>query len=478
MPKGMSLPSRTVVRYGGFFLSVGTARVLGIGISAVTFPFLVRRLGVETYGLWSYVVALCAFVDVVANPGLVAYATQQVAAHRNNASTLVSDFLALRTLSALAATLLLMLLAHFEPRPQVSALLRWYGIAELFVGLTVSDFFLVSLEMFHARSLLTLLQQLLYAAGILLLVRSPKDIVWVPVSILGSALVANLSGWIVLWRGHFRPTFSISLRGCREMLVPSLHYAATTAMSSIYHRTGHLVVRWFLGDYALGIYAASVRFVDILRNIVSIGLSVLMPRVALVAQSPAGLRRIVHAAVSALASVSIPLMLGTLVTAPMVVPWLLGASYANAVQLVRWMTPYMLAAPLASLFSGTVLYGMGRYRAYLYAGTTGAATALILSLWLVRIMGVRGVCIAFVLAECAVALTAFSLIPRELRDWWKNPMIPIAAFASLLMVAAVRLANMYSSRPVLLVAIGVAVYAPVSALLGRKFLLQQFGAAQ
>jgi len=37
-----------LVRYGGFFLSVGTARVLGLLITSLTFPILVRRLGVET----------------------------------------------------------------------------------------------------------------------------------------------------------------------------------------------------------------------------------------------------------------------------------------------------------------------------------------------------------------------------------------------------------------------------------------------
>ena len=64
---------------------------------------------------------------------------------------------------------------------------------------------------------------------------------------------------------------------------------ATTMMATVYHRTGLLVVRWFLGDYAVGLYAAAVRFVDLLRNFVSIALGVLMPRMALAAESRAGL---------------------------------------------------------------------------------------------------------------------------------------------------------------------------------------------
>jgi O-antigen/teichoic acid export membrane protein len=85
-----------MLRYGGFALSVTTARVVGTILTAATFPFLVRRLGVDIYGLWSYVVAVCGFTALVANPGLTSYAAQQVAARREAAFETISDVLVLR----------------------------------------------------------------------------------------------------------------------------------------------------------------------------------------------------------------------------------------------------------------------------------------------------------------------------------------------------------------------------------------------
>jgi O-antigen/teichoic acid export membrane protein len=142
------------------------------------------------------------------------------------------------------------------------------------------------------------------------------------------------------------------------------------------------------------------------------------------------------------------------------------------------MAPFLLAAPTASLLSGTVLYALGRHRAYLISGTAGALTAVVLSLALVRVVSLNGVCIAFVLAEAAVGITAYFLIPSELRDLWKNPMIAVAAFCGLLMMAAVWLVNSYSSRPLIVVAAGAAGYLISLAALGRKLLLQQFGEAR
>ncbi|HEY1657738.1 MAG TPA: oligosaccharide flippase family protein [Candidatus Sulfotelmatobacter sp.] len=468
----------TLLRYGGFIASVGATRVLGIVITSITFPILVRRLGVEAYGQWSYIVALCAFLDVIANPGLTTYAIQQVAARRHAAVDLVSDFLALRVLAVLVATVVLLIIVHFEAGSNIRALLQWYGLAALCVGLTGSDLFLTSLELFHSRSLLTLMQQSLYAAGVLTFVHAPKDLFWVPISILTSAFLMNIAGWLVLWRNGFRPSLAIDPARWRGILRPAFHYAATTMMATIYHRTGHLVVRWFLGDYALGLYAAAIRFVVLLREFVGIPLGVLMPRMAHVAESGAGLRRLVNATVSALATVSIPLMLGTIATAHLVVPLVMGKSYAAAVGPVRLASGLLLAGPMASLLSGTVLYALGRYRAYLTAGATGAAAAIVLSLAFVRTLGVPGVCIAFMVAEAVVAITAYFLIPHELRDLWKNPMIRVAVLSGLIMVVGVHFANSYSSRPFVVVAAGALIYIAASALLGRKLLLQQFGGAR
>jgi O-antigen/teichoic acid export membrane protein len=464
-------------RYAGFVLSVSGARVAGILITSVTFPFLVRRLGVETYGIWSYVVALCAFLDVMANPGLTIHTAQQVAARRHAAAELIPDVLVLRGFGSLAAIAILLLVTRFEVRVEVHWLLRWYGVGTLCVGLTGSDFLLTSLELFHVRSLLSFIQQALYAAGVLILVRSPRDVIWVAGSILGSALLTNLAGWLVLWRNGFRPRLVISPQRWRAILVPSLHYAATTVMATIYHRTGHIVVRWLLGEHALGLYSAAARFVDILRNFVSIVLSVLMPRMAFSAQSQSGMKRMAHAAVSALAVISIPLMLGTLATAHLVVPWAIGASFVEAVRPVRWMAGYLLAAPIASLLSGTILYTLGRHRAYLASATVGAVAAILLFLMLVPALGLAGASAAFVLAELAVGVSAYLFLPPDLRDLWKNPVIAVAGISALFMVAAVKLANSYSSQPLLVVAVGAAVYMMVSALMGKRSLVQQFGGA-
>jgi len=461
------------LRYGGFVLSVTAARVVGTLLSAATFPFLVRRLGVDVYGLWSYVIAVCGFTSLLANPGLTTYAGQQVAARREAAFETVSDVLVLRVLAGGLAAVVVLILASFEVRHDVRFLLKFYGVATVLTGALSLDFLLSSLELFHVQSSISIAQQGLYAIGIFTMVRSPKDVIWVPISILGSSLLTSLIVWTFVWRAGYRFRFSIAPRRWAAILVPSLHYAASSLMSTLYHRSGQIAVRWYLGEHALGLYAAVARLADVLRNFLSVAQTVMMPRMALRASSRDGLFRLTRIAASVLVLFGFPLAVGGVITAPVVVPWLLGAQFQEAVHAFQWIAPYVITAPAAMLFSGTILYAMGRHRAYFVSSLAGAASAVILNLALPPLFGIAGACVAFVLGEFGVALCAFLLCPSQVRVAAKTPLLSVSVISSLLMGTVLWAAVPRHLAPLVLIALGCGVYAISWALIGHNLLKKE-----
>ena len=464
--------SKSLLRYGGFALSVTTARVVGTILTAATFPFLVRRLGVDVYGLWSYVLAVCAFTGLLANPGLTTYAGQQVAARREAAFETISDVLILRVLASGIAALAVLVVASFEVRQDARFLLKLYGVASVLTGSLSLDYLLSSLELFHVQSFISIAQQSLYAVGIFTMVRSPKDVIWVPVSILASAFLTSLIGWTFLWRAGYRFRFSIAPRRWGVILVPSLHYAASSLMSSLYHRSGHVAVRWYLGEHALGLYAAAARLADVLRGFLSIAQTVLMPRMALHAKSAEGLARLTRIAASILVWFGVPLTFGGIVTAPVIVPWVLGAQFQGAVHAFQWISPYLITAPAAVLFAG-IIYALGRHRAYFISTMAGAVCAVVLYLILPPLFGIAGACVAFAVSETGVALCAFLLCPPEVRAAAKTPLLGVSLIASLAMGAALWFALPRHLHPLALIGVGCAIYAIVWAGFGRNLLKRE-----
>ena len=468
----MNVP-KYLLRYGGFVLSVTTARVVGSILTAATFPFLVRRLGVDIYGLWSYVVAVCGFTGLVANPGLTSYAAQQVAARRQGAFETVSDVLVLRVLASGVAAVAVLVVARLEVRQDVRFLLVGYGVASVLTNSLSLDYLLSSLELFHVQSFVSILQQSLYAAVIFSRVRSPKDVIWVPVGIVASSLLTSLIAWTFLWREGYRFRFSIAPRRWAVILAPSLHYAGSSLMSNLYHRSGHIAVRWYLGEHALGLYAAAARLADVLRNFLSVPQSVLMPRMALHANSAERLPRLTRIAASILVWFGVPLTVGSIVTAPVVVPWLLGAQFPQAVHAFQWASPYVITAPAAALFAGTILYAMGRHRAYFLSTLAGAVTAVVLNLILPPWFGIAGACVAFVLGEVGVALCAFLLCPPELRAAAISPLLKVAVISSLFMGAVLWVALPRHLPPLVLIGLGCGAYAIAWAGIGRNLLKRE-----
>ena len=473
----MSPARATWLRYGSFIASTGGARVAGALISAVTFPFLVRRLGVEMYGLWSYVVAIVAILDNIANPGLSSFAEQQVAARRGEASETVSDTLVLRFFFSIAMVAAVLVISIFETRPDVARLLRFFGIFMALVNLTSADALLGSMELFHARALLMVTQQSFYAAGILSLVRSPKDVIWVPASIMASAFFTNLYGWVLLYRAGLKVSLGIHWKRWRAILVPSWHYAGSSWMSSIYHRSGHIIIRWALGEHALGVYAAATRLVDFLKHLLAILQSVITPRVAIAAGSAAALRRIVRFALVAQLLVGLPMAIGLLGTAKVIVPLVLGSQYLESAQLLPWLAAYLVFAPVAVLFSGTVLYALGEYRAYLISTATGAVVAVALYLVLVPLMGLRGACVAFVMAEFGVAASAYKMAPKPVQQVWGHPLIYVVIASALVMGAVLEVASRWMPAVAATILAG-AVYLMMCGLLAQRRIMEEFRTAQ
>lgn len=305
------------------------------------------------------------------------------------------------------------------------------------------------------------------------MVRSAKDVIWVPISILGSSSLTILISWTFLWRSGYRFHFSLAPRRWAVILVPSLHYAGSTLMSTLYHRSGHIAVRWYLGEHALGLYAAVARLADVLRNFLSVAQNVMMPRMALRANSAVGLSRPTRIAASILVWFGVPLAVGGVVTAPLVVPWLLGAQFQGAVHAFQWVAFYVITAPSAALFAGTILYAMGRHRDYFISTLVGAVTAIVLCLVLPPLVGIAGACVAYVLGEFAVALYAILRCPPEVRAAAKTPLAPFAVIASLLMGIVLWVVLPKHLPPLILVGLGCAIYVITWAGLGRSLLKRE-----
>ena len=252
-----------------------------------------------------------------------------------------------------------------------------------------------------------------------------------------------------------------------------MFYGVSSLMSQLYARAGHVLVRVWAGDQALGLYAAITRLVEVVFSFVGIAYGLLMPRIALYSEDLAMLRRLGRYAVTVMALVSVPLAIGGTVTAESLVPWALGPEYVDAVPLFQLMAWYFVTNSLSTFFSGTVVYGLGHARSYLLSTVAGAVTGLALYVFLVPTIGVMGAGIAYVAAQVAVGGYAYWTVRRIFFPVWRTTALPIAAGAGSLMVLVLAVGSGVRLHPPALVGAGALSYSIFAWLLGGRRLARR-----
>jgi O-antigen/teichoic acid export membrane protein len=220
-----------------------------------------------------------------------------------------------------------------------------------------------------------------------------------------------------------------------------------------------------LGDVALGFYAAAVRLVEVLKTFINLLHGTLMPKMARLAHRGESMTRLGDLATAVLAFTTVPLAIGGIVSAPVLVPWLLGQSFGATVVIFQWICPYLLTAPAASFFSGTVLYAMGRYKSYLASTCTGAIVTLLVGITLIPLVGVTGAAVAFVAGELGVAVAAYLMGPRDIKRTLARPVVGVALAGGVAMAVVTASVPPHAVHPLGLVAIGAAVYFTVCGVL-------------
>jgi O-antigen/teichoic acid export membrane protein len=117
---------------------------------------------------------------------------------------------------------------------------------------------------------------------------------------------------------------------------------------------------------------------------------------------------------------------------------------------------------------------MGRHGSYLAATAAGAIAGVLLYLVLIPTFGLTGAGLAFVLAEVAVAVTAYLQLSAEVRGVCRNPLLGTALAAALPLFVAVRIVNAHTTQIYLVVSAGALAYLLSCGWFIRKTLVQQF----
>lgn len=443
------------------------AYVLGILLSLISAPLLIRHLGQVEYGRYITVIALVTIAGGLSEGGVNAVALRNYTNHSGAERTrLMANVLGVRIILSIAGVLgavAFALIAGYGKDLVLGTLLVSFGM----VFQVTQDLLDVSLQATLRFGRVTLVEFLRQAIGVALIIA----LVIAGAHLLGFFFVTIPAGLIALLvsvrlvRGLFplRPAFHASVAWplMRETFV----LGVAVALNTVYFRVTVIIMSLLATAQQTGYFAVSFRVVEVLIGVPVLVMAAAFPILTRAQRDDQerfahAARRMFELAVLIGVWLAVCIELG----AGFIVKVLAGQSAHPAVAVLRIQGLAVMFTFVAVACAFPML-SIGRQRALLVVNALGLVAALALSLLLIPSLGAEGGAVATLGAEATLALaTVVALIRARPGMGLPLGVLPVAGAAAAAGILVGRLVGQHSLVEAIA---GALAYLAVIFLLGR-----------
>jgi O-antigen/teichoic acid export membrane protein len=372
----------------------------------VTAVVLARLLTPAEYGVAGMVLVFSSFVLPFTDLGLGAALVQRPSLTREGLSTVFWISLGAGVLFTVVGLAVAGPIASFYSQPEVKPLFAALSLAFLIVSFATVQRSLLAREI-NFRSLeLRNLAGTAIGSVVAIVVAAAGYGPWALILQLLSASIVTTA---LLWfRASWRPGFSFSMDSARDLGGFGIRALGTRLLTDVRQNGDKLVIGRLLGSSPLGIYLIANNIVLMPFNRMVVPLQdVLFPAFSRMQGGPAAIGVAWIRVNRVLAAISLPAMLGLIVVAPDLIPFVLGDRWAKAVPVIQLLAWVGLIQALQGI-NGAVLIAMNR------TGRLLGATAAIVTLSFAALFaglpwGVRGIAAAYAVAN-TVTFPAFTWV--------------------------------------------------------------------
>ena len=440
---------------------------LDLGFAVV----MLRVLGPEAVGKYTWAVVFIGYVDILINFGLNTLITRDVAADRSAAARYFGNTLATRLALWLLAALLTGLaigpgaapLGVDEETARATALLL-VGMLPSAVAATASAIFLAHERMEVPAAVTTLTTVLKVGLGLAALVAG-----WGIVGLAAASVVVNLTTALVLVGLMsvllLRPRWEFQAPFSKRMVRESYPLMLNNLLNSLFFRLDAMLLQPLAGSLALGYYGTAYKFIDGLLIIPSHFTLALFPLMARFARAEReALARTFTLGLKTLLAIALPISVGTTLLAEPIVLLLGGPAYVPgsvwALRILIWFLPFSFVNGITQY----VLIALNRQRAITLAFALGTTFNLLTNLAAIPRFGYLGAAATTVLSELVLLVPFWYLVRRHLPSVRLLPLVWRPTLAAAVMGAAVW--PLTSWAPALAVPTGALVYLALLVALG------------
>ena len=383
-------------------------------LGAIAFAYLARILGPQSYGYLEFVIAIIFFFTLIVDSGLGSYGAREIAKDEGEYSFLATHITFARFLLACVAFVILTLIAFALNQPSEIKLLLFIYSLTLFALPTLIQWVFQGRDMMSFVAVSSIIRWSTFSIGVLVFVRSPEQILNVPI-IEGFAILltgAFLIGALIINFGF--PRYRINLSQAFSIFRQAFPIGASELVWAIKVYSGTILLGLVIGGTQLGWYGAASRIVISIHAFVWLYFYNLLPSISRTSQEEIGaLHRLMRVSIQITAWAAIFFGIFGTAFANIGIELLYGPQYeeaAAAFRILIWLIPLAL---LSGNFRYTLI-GYGKQTLEFVSALLGAVITIILNLILIRLYGFLGAAWSLVISEVVILGMAYYFVHRTI----------------------------------------------------------------
>lgn len=400
------------------FIALGLIQVTNLLIPLITFPYLVRIIGVEKFGVISYGLTIINYLIAVADYGFNISATRLASLNRGNSdklSELFSNVMTTKLVLFVVSFIIMGFLCVTVDRIQHDSNAYMLGMLCVMGNVLMPVWFFQGLEKMKFITIANLIAKVLQLILLFLYVKSQNDYVFVlGIYGLGNILSGIYGVRLAVKTFNVRLSFSNLYRVWDE-LKNGWYFFSSTLTTSLANTVTIVVLGYFVSNNEIGYYSLAERVVLVAWSVLGLYSQAIYPTTCGLAQKSFSQ---VYLFVK---KVTIPLFVLTAVGCVLIYMFadeithlIAGHEVEESAYLLRILivVPFIVALNIPAY---QVLLAYNHKRAYAMLFNGSAIVNIVLCTGLVYIWGVVGAAICMVVVQTFITLSLYAVLAFKLK---------------------------------------------------------------
>lgn len=404
-------------RLFGNIASLGILQGLNYLLPMITFPYQVRVLGTDKYGLLAFASATIAYFQILVDYGFNLTGPREIAIHRDNKeklSEIVSSVIQIKLGLFIIAAFLLVFIVSFVNRFRQDALVYYITFITIFGQILFPVWFFQGMERMKYITIFNVIARTIFTALIFVFVRQEADYYKVPLLSAIGSFIAGIGSLYVM-----RRSFGIKFKWQRKSILShyfkeSFSIFISSFAVSMYTSSTTFILGFFASNTEIGYYAAANKIIQIVKSLLSPITQSLYPFISKkIHEDKENGIIIIRKLLKYIALATFFFSCLLFLAAPPLIHFLMGDQYLQSVTPLRIMAflPFIIA--LSNIFGIQTMLPFGRNKAFSRIIIVGSLMNIALSFLFVPWLKYVGSAISVTIVESFITLSMFLYLQKE-----------------------------------------------------------------